>query len=200
MNSNGVSLSEPPDAILYPLRRASRAVLLVEGSHEQSGRQPAGADLAPRVAELDVLDRYYQAALAREADVIVRITSDCPLIEPQIIDQAVNEFVSSYPDVDYASNGLMRTFPRGLDVEVMSFGALEKAWLEDNNPAWREHVTPYIQRNPDLFSIHGVINEVDYSHMRWTVDTPEYLAFVRRIYDHFGRRTTDLIIYCLVEK
>jgi spore coat polysaccharide biosynthesis protein SpsF len=67
----------------------------------------------------------------------------------------------------------------------MRFDVLEQAWREDDNPAWREHVTPYIQRNPDLFRIHGVTNEVDYSHMRWAVDTPEDLAFMRRIYDHF---------------
>jgi len=69
---------------------------------------------------------------------------------------------------------------------VMRFDVLERAWREDLNPARREHVTPYIQCNPDLFHIHGITNEVDYSYMRWTVDTPEDLASVRGIYDHFG--------------
>jgi spore coat polysaccharide biosynthesis protein SpsF len=68
----------------------------------------------------------------------------------------------------------------------MLFGALERAWREDANPAWREHVTPYIHRRPDLFRLHGVTSDVDYSHLRWTVDTEEDLAFARRVYDHFG--------------
>lgn len=140
-----------------------------------------------RGSEEDLLDRYYQAAVAYQADVVVRITSDCPLIEPEIVDRVVREFLERQPDVDYACNVLpQRTFPRGLDTEVMRFDVLEQAWREDDNPAWREHVTPYIQRNPDLFRIHGVINGVDYSHMRWTVDTPKDLVFVRCIYDYFG--------------
>ena len=139
-----------------------------------------------RGSEEDLLDRYYQAAVAYQADVVVRITSDCPLIEPEIVDRVVREFLERQPDVDYACNVLpQRTFPRGLDTEVMRFDVLERAWREDLNPAWREHVTPYIQRNPGLFYIHGVTSEADYSHMRWTVDTPEDLAFVRRIYGHF---------------
>jgi spore coat polysaccharide biosynthesis protein SpsF len=139
-----------------------------------------------RGSEEDLLDRYYQAAVAYQADVVVRITSDCPLIEPEVIDRVVQEFLERQPEVDYACNVLpQRTFPRGLDTEVMRFDALERAWREDLNPAWREHVTPYIQHNPGLFYIHSVVNEVDYSYMRWTVDTPEDLAFVRRIYDHF---------------
>jgi len=140
-----------------------------------------------RGSEEDVLDRYYQAALAFKADVIVRITSDCPLIEPEIIDKVVNEFLFYYPEVDYVSNTLMRTFPRGLDVEVMSFDALEKAWQEDDNPAWREHVTPCIYHQPEKFKIRNVANDTDYSHMRWTVDTPDDLTFIRKIYEYFQR-------------
>jgi spore coat polysaccharide biosynthesis protein SpsF len=140
-----------------------------------------------RGSEDDVLDRYYQAARKHKADVIIRITSDCPLIEPEIVDRVVQEFLERQPEVDYASNTWpRRTFPRGLDAEVMRLDVLERAWHEDCNPAWREHVTPYIYRNPGRFRIHNVINQVDYSAMRWTVDTPEDLAFVRRIYDYFG--------------
>ncbi|RLC82174.1 MAG: acylneuraminate cytidylyltransferase [Chloroflexi bacterium] len=140
-----------------------------------------------RGSEEDVLDRYYQAAVAHQADVVVRITSDCPLIEPEVVDLVVGEFLARQPEVDYVSNTLPpRTFPRGLDTEVVSFEALERAWREDENPAWREHVTPYIYRNPERFDCHGVTNEVDYSGMRWTVDTPEDLELVRRSYEHFG--------------
>jgi len=140
-----------------------------------------------RGSEEDVLDRYYRAAVAYKVDVVVRITSDCPLIEPEVVDRVVREFLERQPEVDYACNTLpRRTFPRGLDTEVMRFDVLEQAWRKDDNPAWREHVTPYIRRNPDLFRMHGIMNKVDYSYMRWTVDTPKDLAFARCIYNHFG--------------
>lgn len=139
-----------------------------------------------RGSENDVLDRYYHAAIAHQADIVVRITSDCPLIKPEIVDRVVHEFLGSQPEIDYACNTLPhRTFPKGLDTEVMRFDVLEQAWAKDDNPAWREHVTPYMRRNPHLFRVHGIMNDADFSHMRWTVDTPEDLAFVRRIYGHF---------------
>ena len=137
-----------------------------------------------RGSSYDVLDRYYQTAVAFGADVIVRITSDCPLIEPEIIDRTVKGFLSC-SGADYVSNTLERTYPRGLDVEVFSFAVLKQAWEEDDNPAWREHVTPYMRRNPGKFRLFNAASEVDCSHMRWTVDTQEDLVFVRRIYDYF---------------
>ena len=137
--------------------------------------------------EDDLLDRYYRAAQAFDADVIVRITSDCPMIDPGVVDSVIEEFLSLREEVDYVSNALPpRTFPRGLDTEVMTFEALERAWREDNDPALREHATPYIYRNPETFRLHRVANEVDLSHHRWTLDTPEDLAFIRAVYDHFG--------------
>jgi len=142
-----------------------------------------------RGSEDDVLDRYYHAASGLKADIVVRITSDCPLIDPDVIGQVVNKLLDSYPKVDYVSNTLVRTFPRGLDVEAFVFNALERAWKEDDNPAWREHVTPYIYRHPEKFRLHNVAGPKDYSYMRWTVDTVEDLAFVRKIYDHFGNDT-----------
>lgn len=142
-----------------------------------------------RGSEGDVLDRYYQAALAFKADAVVRITSDCSLTEPEIIDKVVTEFLSHYPQAEYVSNNLQRTFPLGLDVEVMSFGALEKAWQEDSNPSWREHVTPYIWHHPEKFKIRNIANDTDYSFMRWTVDTIEDLTFVRKIYNYFQNDT-----------
>ena len=140
-----------------------------------------------RGSENDLLDRYYRAAQAFNADVIVRITSDCPMIDPGIVDSMVEEFLNLREGVDYVSNTLPpRTFPRGLDVEVMTFEVLERAWREDNNPALREHVTPYIYRSPETFRLHRVANEADLSHHRWTLDTPEDLAFIRAVYGHFG--------------
>ena len=142
-----------------------------------------------RGSEDDLLDRYYQAATAHQADVVVRITSDCPLIEPEIVDWVVREFLENSP-VDYVSNTLPpRNFPRGLDVEAMSFEALARAWREDDNPAWREHVTPYIYRHPEKFVLRAVVNTEDFSHMRWTIDTIDDLMFVRKIYDYFGHDT-----------
>jgi len=142
-----------------------------------------------RGSEEDVLDRYYRAALTYGADVVVRVTSDCPLIEPELIDSLVTTFLLHRPPLAYLSNTLVPTFPRGLDVEVMSFNALKRAWQEDDNPAWREHVTPYIWRQPDKFKICNVTNDKDYSYMRWTVDTAEDLAFVRKVYGHFKNDT-----------
>ena len=140
-----------------------------------------------RGSELDVLDRYYRAAAMFQADAVVRITSDCPLIDPEIVDRVVESFLDGQPEIGYVSNTLpRRTFPRGLDTEVMGFPVLERAWLEDGDPNWREHVTPYLWRNPDRFRLHGVMNDVDYSGMRWTVDTPRDLRFVRAVYGYFG--------------
>lgn len=137
--------------------------------------------------EHDVLDRYYQSAKQFGADIIVRLTADCPLIDPVIVDRVIKKLLSHFPDVDYASNFIpRRTFPRGLDTEVFSFNALEKSWNEDNNPAFREHVTQYILHNPEKFRITGIMNECDLSRLRWTVDTKEDFRFVTEVYSFFG--------------
>jgi spore coat polysaccharide biosynthesis protein SpsF len=134
----------------------------------------------------DLLDRYVMAARAQRAEVVIRITSDCPLIDPDVIDQSIATFERGA--YDYASTALEpRTLPRGIDVEVMSLAALERAWREDDDPAWREHATPYIYRHPERFRICRVGFDEDHSGHRWTVDTPEDLELVRRIYDAFGR-------------
>jgi len=137
-----------------------------------------------RGSEDDVLDRFFQAALFYKAEVGVRITADCPLIEPIIIDKVVQAFLNS--DVDYASNTLQRTYPRGLDVEAVSLHALTVAWKNSSKPYHRAHVTPYIYENPDLFKLLSVTNSIDWSRYRWTVDTPEDLQFVRRVYEIIG--------------
>jgi spore coat polysaccharide biosynthesis protein SpsF len=135
-----------------------------------------------RGSEEDVLDRYYQAAREHAADAVVRITSDCPLIDPQIVDKTVRAFLAGVTP-DYASNTLVRTYPRGLDTEVMTFAALEVAWREARQPYQRTHVTPYIYENPGRFRILTVTGDRDYSAYRWTVDTPEDLELVRAVYD-----------------
>jgi len=113
--------------------------------------------------ESDVLDRYYQAARSCNADVIVRVTSDCPMIDPEVVDRVIRVFLD-LPGIDYVSNTLPpRTFPRGLDTEVMTFEALERAWTEDEDPKLLDHVTPYIYRNPEKFQTRSVLNERDLS-------------------------------------
>jgi len=134
----------------------------------------------------DVLDRYYRAAQLAKADVIVRITSDCPLIDPEITDKTVSAFLEATPD--YAANTLVRTYPRGLDTEVFSMEALARAWREAAIPYQRAHVTPYFYENPSKFRLVSVSAPQDLSEFRWTVDTPEDLEFVRGIYQRFEGR------------
>jgi len=130
----------------------------------------------------NVLDRYLQAAREFDGEIIVRITSDCPLIDPNVIDLVVSSFLASQPPVHYASNTLLRTYPRGLDVEVFSREALEAAAAEASTAEQREHVTPYLYQEPSKFRLRAVTNPTDYSHYRWTVDTTEDLDFVREIH------------------
>ncbi len=139
-----------------------------------------------RGAEEDCLDRYFEAAKQFKAEVVVRLTGDNPLIDYNFIDYAIEQYFSSNPHYDYVDTSLSRTFPLGLSVEVFSFNALKAAWEEDANISWREHVTPYIYRNPNHFSVKHLISLKDYSHLRLTVDTLDDLTFVRRIFGHFG--------------
>lgn len=137
-----------------------------------------------RGSEDDVLDRYYQAALLTTGEGIVRITSDCPLIDAQIADDTIRSFLDLRPD--YASNSLQRTYPRGLDTEVMTRDALACAWREAQFPYQRAHVTPYLYENPGRFDILAVKGCFDYSDQRWTLDTPQDLAFIRAVYERLG--------------
>ena len=135
-----------------------------------------------RGSENDVLDRYYLAAMWIHADTIVRITADCPLIDPGVLNKVVAVYLDS--GCDYASNTIDRTYPDGLDTEIFSFEALEKAWREARLMSEREHVTPYIWKNPKLFRLRQVTQETDLSGLRWTVDEPEDLEFLRKIYEY----------------
>jgi spore coat polysaccharide biosynthesis protein SpsF len=139
-----------------------------------------------RGEEEDVLDRYYQSAKFSRADVVVRITSDCPLIDPEVTDKTIQAFLDQKPD--YASNVLERTYPRGLDTEVMTRQALETAWRESRQPYERAHVTPYLYQNTGKFRLLSVTAEMDCSAHRWTLDTAEDLQFIRAIYGHFRNK------------
>ncbi len=126
-----------------------------------------------RGSETDVLDRFYQSARPYQPLGVVRITADCPLIDPDLIDLVVSAFYARTPSVDYLSNVHPRTFPRGLDVEVASFCAIERAWRAAEDPYSREHVTPYLYQHPELFRLASITNTEDLSGLRWTLDTME---------------------------
>lgn len=143
-----------------------------------------------RGSEQDVLDRYYKAARHFGADPVVRITADCPLLDPAVVDRVVAGL--SGGGWDYASNALKRTFPDGLDAEAFTFGALECAWREARLKSEREHVTPYIWKQPDKFRLHSVEQEEDLSALRWTVDEPADLEFVRGVHAYLGEGETSM--------
>lgn len=159
-----------------------------------------------RGSENDVLDRYYQCAKKYNAGIIVRITSDCPLIDPDIIDLAIKKFLDH--NVDYIGNNIEKKngkwendtcgYPQGNTVEVCSFSALEKAWTKAKKPSEREHVFPFIQFNPQIFKITNFRNTDDLSYIRCTVDRTNDLVFVRNIYQKISRKkhvikTADIV-------
>jgi len=137
-----------------------------------------------RGSQHDVLDRYQRAAAAYEADVVVRITADCPLIDPTVVDCVVGAFLHHRPD--YASNTLQRTWPRGLDTEVMTAAALARACREATESYQRIHVTPYLYHHAESFRLLSVAGPEDRGHCRWTVDVAEDLEFVRAVYQRMG--------------
>ncbi len=153
----------------------------------------------------DVLDRYYQTALQAKADVVVRITADCPVIDPELIDNVVNTLLED--KYDFVCNRLpppwTRTYPIGLDVEASTFKVLKKAWKEAKEPQHREHAMPYFYEgvrlttvsrqlqtglSPRGFNIALLHHTTDFGDYRWTVDTPEDLEFMREVYSRFDGR------------
>jgi spore coat polysaccharide biosynthesis protein SpsF len=133
----------------------------------------------------DVLARFVDAACEHQADVIVRITADCPLIDPGVIDKTVEHFLSQNSEVDFGSNrgkgAINRTYPIGMDVEVIARKALERAAMEASQEYEREHVTPHLYEVPGRFRTVSIDSGGDYGHLRWTVDTEEDLEFVRQM-------------------
>lgn len=135
-----------------------------------------------RGSEEDVLSRYYYAAKENIADIVVRVTSDCPLIDSDVTEKIVQYYIDNSGKYDYVSNTIDRTYPRGLDTEVFSFRALEKAFFLANSIRDREHVTPYIWDNPNIFKLRQYKNDIDYSKLRWTLDTKEDFDLINKIY------------------
>ncbi|MFA5336868.1 MAG: glycosyltransferase family protein [Candidatus Omnitrophota bacterium] len=139
-----------------------------------------------RGSENDVLSRYYAAAKKNEVDIIVRITSDCPLIDSQIVDLAIRKHKEF--SADYTSNIIKRTYPRGLDTEVFNFNILEKAYQAADKSYQREHVTVFIHEHPELFKFYNVENNRDLSCWRLTVDEEKDLELVREIYKRLNSK------------
>ncbi len=177
--------------LLQRLARAHRIQQIVLATSED----PRNAPLVKYIRELgyeayqgsesDVLDRYFQAARNVGADVVVRITGDCPLIDPALVDEVIAKFLSS--GVDYASNTCPATYPDGLDTEVFSFSALARAHAEAATPHQREHVTPYMREGGQFRTLNYSYSD-DHSRERWTVDEPEDLDVVAAVFAHFQPR------------
>jgi spore coat polysaccharide biosynthesis protein SpsF len=129
----------------------------------------------------DVLDRYYQAAKLYNPEHVVRLTADCPLLSPQIIDEVISLHLDT--NADYTSNCITYTLPQGLDTEVFKVRALQVAARNATNSEDREHVTPYIKRHDDLFHIEKYLHKKNLSGRRWTVDYPEDFLFVKKVYE-----------------
>lgn len=137
-------------------------------------------------SENDVLDRYYQAARLFGVEHIVRITSDCPLIDPEIIDDVIKLHLKNKSD--YTTNTLKGTFPDGEDVEVFTFKALRQAWQKAGLASEREHVTPYIRKHPEIFKLTNLEYPVNLSGKRWTLDETKDYKFIRLIYKKLYRK------------
>jgi spore coat polysaccharide biosynthesis protein SpsF (cytidylyltransferase family) len=176
--------------VVTRVSRARRIDLVAVATSTHASDDPvaeycAGAGiLCFRGSEEDVLDRLYRAADYFRADAVVRLTSDCPLHDPDVIDERVRILLEE--DVDFVTGGLETTFPDGLDAAAFWMAVLERTWREATLRSDREHVTPYIFRHPDIFRLRIVRLAEDLSHLRWTVDEPRDLEFVRAVYARLG--------------
>lgn len=169
-------------------KKIDEVVLATTTAPEDRALEPVARELGVRVVfgqPTDVLDRYYQAARSAGADAVARVTADCPFLDPEVVDACVDLFQRS--GKAYASNAIKRTFPDGLDVEVFSFFALEAAWKEASLASEREHVTPFIWKNPGRFPAAELVRETDLSALRWCVDNPEDLLLAEAVCAELGR-------------
>lgn len=155
---------------------------------------------------IDLLDRHYKAAKVYNAEVVIKIPSDCPLIDPEIIDKVILYYINNKEKFDFVSNLHPPSYPDGNDVEVMSFETLENAWIKAKKDFEREHTTPYIWENPDKFRLGNVTWEtgLDFSMThRFTVDYKEDYNFIKRVYDELyenNHRFGLIEILSLLEK
>jgi spore coat polysaccharide biosynthesis protein SpsF len=132
----------------------------------------------------DVLDRYYQVGLLHAADVVVRITADCPAVDPTIVDEVVHGFLTG----GYEFYGLAGEFPDGLDCTVFAFSALARAWRDAALPSEREHVGPYIEKHPEIFKSGSLKKFSGLSHYRWTLDEPRDYEFLQKVFSRLFQK------------
>lgn len=130
----------------------------------------------------DVLDRFYQAGSIYMPEHVVRLTGDCPLTDPTVIDKVIQTHIEG--KYDYTSNTVEPTYPDGLDVEIFTWSSLQRAWEEAKLPSQREHVTLYIYQHPELFNICNIKNDADLSYLRWTVDEIADFLLIKDIYEN----------------
>jgi len=191
--------------VVVRVQRASRLDEVIVATSDEGQDDPI-ADLCRqrgyacfRGSAYDLLDRYYKASRAFGAEIVVRITADCPVIDPTVVDKTVGAFLGEgslkgdgSPEFDFAANRLPppwgRTYPIGLDTEVTTLKNLEIAWREAIEPHQREHVMPFFYEQPERFRIMLVNHGLDYGHLRWTVDTPADLELLRQIFSRFSNQ------------
>jgi len=150
----------------------------------------------------DCLDRHYQVGLKYNADAVVKIPSDCPLIDPAIIDRVIGAFIENYPEFDYFSNLHPATYPDGNDVEIFKFSVLEEAWKNADKDFEREHTTPYIWENPEKYRIGNVFCEGNFNffpNYRWTLDYDEDYQLISTIYNNLYNENQFFGVYDIIE-
>lgn len=152
-----------------------------------------------RGSEDDVLLRYYESAIEFDANYIVRINADCPLIDPLVVEKVINFFIANSKTLDYASNILEPSYPIGFHTEIFSIEALRIANDNSKDLEEREHVTPYIYRNPDIFRLGSVTQDENLSHYRWTVDYPEDLILIEKIINGVYQINPDFGMFDILE-
>lgn len=185
------------------LRRSRRLDGLCVATSDLSGDDALAAHIDAlgvpvfRGSETDVLDRFYRAALAQQADIVLRFTGDCPLIDPALVDALADLFRDADPTLDYAAIDVSR-YPRGLDAEIVRMDALRLAWTEAATDFEREHVMPFLWRRPDRFRLGYLTDAALDAPWRWCVDTEQDLALVQRLLESllpgnpaFGWRDAD---------
>ena len=187
------------------IQRASLVENIVIATTDDSSADPIvnfcadnGIDCVQGDTE-DVLSRYYLAATTFAADPIIRITGDCPVIDPDVVDKTLKHYLTHYPKYEYVSNILDRKYPRGMDTEVFSFKTLEKVHQTATKQYDREHVTAHFYTNPDQYNISGVSNDEDLSAHRWTVDTKEDLELIKKIIETLYPQKPEFTLDDIIE-
>lgn len=152
-----------------------------------------------RGSEENVLERYYQASIHYNLDVVIRSNGDCPFIDSREIDKLIDIWESNHSKYDYVTNILEETFPLGMHIEIFSIAALKKALQGSTSKEEYEHVTPYIYKNPNKFRVLNIKNKDNLSSYRWTIDYPEDFKFVKEIYKRFGVHNSSFSMYDIIK-